>query len=85
MQSVSFHPGVVRTNFGAGRVTRFLYRHAPFLVSPETAGALLVRLATVPASDLVSGGYYVGHKRTRPAVSVDPAKLWERSAEAVAG
>jgi NAD(P)-dependent dehydrogenase (short-subunit alcohol dehydrogenase family) len=85
--SVSFHPGVVRTNFGDGRVTRLFYRFAPFLVKPETAGALLVWLATTPASELVDGGYYVGRKARRPAPHAsDPqaaARLWDASAAAV--
>ena len=65
--SVSFHPGVVRSNFGVGAVTRFFYRYAPFLVTPEKAGELLVWLATAPEAELVDGGYYVGRKLTRPA------------------
>lgn len=85
--SVSFHPGVVRTNFGAGKVTRLFYKYAPGLVRPEDAGALLVWLATAPAAELVDGGYYVGHKATTPAAHArDPqlaARLWDASAEAV--
>ncbi|MEU4426403.1 SDR family NAD(P)-dependent oxidoreductase [Actinoplanes sp. NPDC024001] len=84
--SVSFHPGVVRTNFGAGRLTRFFYRFAPFLVTPEKAGELLVWLATAPAAELVNGGYYVGREPARPAPHArDPqlaARLWEASAKA---
>ena len=86
--SVSFHPGVVRTNFGAGTPARLLYRVAgPFLVSPEKAGDLLVWLATAPETELVDGGYYVGHKVVRPAKdAADPAiaaALWDASAKAV--
>ncbi len=85
--SVSFHPGVVRTNFGNGRLVRLFYRYAPGLVPPEKAGALLVWLATTPASELVDGAYYVGHEATAPAPQAsDPAaaaKLWEASAAAV--
>jgi NAD(P)-dependent dehydrogenase (short-subunit alcohol dehydrogenase family) len=85
--SVSFHPGVVRTNFGSGRFTRLFYRYAPFLVTPEKAGALLVWLATTPIGQLTNGGYYVGHEARRPAPEAsDPAvaaKLWDASAEAV--
>ncbi|MET0423686.1 MAG: SDR family NAD(P)-dependent oxidoreductase [Actinoplanes sp.] len=85
--SVSFHPGVVRTNFGAGAVTRFFYRFAPFLVSPADAGALLVWLATTPSAELTNGGYYVGHELTRPAAhAADPAvaaRLWATSENAV--
>ena len=85
--SVSFHPGVVRSNFGTGQLTRLFYKWAPGLVTPEKAGALLVWLATAPAGELVDGGYYVGHKATEPAPQAnDPAaaaKLWEASAAAV--
>ena len=85
--SVSFHPGVVRTNFGAGRATRLFYKYAPFLVTPEKAGELLVWLATAPESELVDGGYYVGRKPTVPAPHARDAalaaRLWEASAEAV--
>ncbi|WP_430779846.1 SDR family NAD(P)-dependent oxidoreductase [Actinoplanes sp. G11-F43] len=86
--SVSFHPGVVRTNFGAGRVTRFFYRYAPFLVTPEEAGDLLVWLATAPADRLTNGAYYVGRdKPATPAAHARSAglaaRLWDTSAEAV--
>lgn len=87
--SVSFHPGVVRTNFGTGAATRLFYRVAPFLVTPEKAGALLVWLATTPADELVDGGYYVGRKAARTAAHAsDPAaaaRLWEASAAATFG
>jgi daunorubicin C-13 ketoreductase len=87
IESVAFHPGVVRTNFGTGKVTRFFYRYAPFLVTPEKAGALLVWLATTPIGELTNGGYYVGHKLTRPAKeAADPAlaaELWDASEAAV--
>jgi daunorubicin C-13 ketoreductase len=85
--SVSFHPGVVRTNFGYGRAMKLFYKYAPFLVSPEKAGALLVWLATVPEKELVNGGYYVGHKVKQPRPhAADPAlaaRLWDASAAAV--
>jgi NAD(P)-dependent dehydrogenase (short-subunit alcohol dehydrogenase family) len=82
--TVSFHPGLVATNFGAGRIVRLFYRMGtPFFVSAETAGALLVWLATAPESELVDGGYYVGHQVTPPrAAAQDPAlaaALWETS------
>jgi len=85
--SVSFHPGVVRTNFGYGRAMKLFYKYAPFLVSPEKAGALLARLITAPEKELVNGGYYVGHKVKQPRPhAADPAaaaRLWEASATAV--
>jgi daunorubicin C-13 ketoreductase len=86
--SVSFHPGVVRSNFGTGALTKFFYRYAPFLVTPETAGAQLVWLATAAESSLSDGGYYVGHKLTTPSgIAADPAaaaQLWETSEKATA-
>jgi NAD(P)-dependent dehydrogenase (short-subunit alcohol dehydrogenase family) len=85
--SVSFHPGVVRSNFGTGAATALFYRFAPFLTTPEKAGALLVWLATAPAADLVAGGFYMGRTPTAPApAAADPriaARLWETSATAV--
>ena len=84
--SVSFHPGVVRSNFGAGAVTRFFYKVAPFLTSAREAGELLVWLATAPAEDLRQGAYYVGRKVTTPDRRLaDPglaARLWEASGKA---
>jgi daunorubicin C-13 ketoreductase len=84
--SVSFHPGVVRTNFGDSALTRLFWRYNPFLVSADSAGALLVRLATAPADEMVPGGYYVGHRTVRPAGhATDPATaatLWETSTKA---
>ena len=85
--SVSFHPGVVRTNFGGPGIIRLFYRFAPGLVSAHQAGGLLVWLATAPSSELVAGGYYVGQKTKRPAGGAsDPqiaARLWDTSAKAV--
>ncbi|HET6481579.1 MAG TPA: short-chain dehydrogenase, partial [Actinoplanes sp.] len=82
--SVSFHPGVVRSNFGAGTGTRLFYKFAPFLVPPARAGALLAWLMTTDG--LTNGGYYVGHDLSKPMRHAsDPAaaaKLWEASAEA---
>lgn len=87
IESVAFHPGVVRTNFGTGTLTKLFYRYAPFLVTPEKAGALLVWLATTPIAELTNGGYYVGHKLTKPAKDVDDpvaaATLWDTSTRAV--
>ncbi|GIF11896.1 SDR family NAD(P)-dependent oxidoreductase [Actinoplanes teichomyceticus] len=81
--SVAFHPGVVRTNFGAGRLTRLFYRYAPGLTTPEAAGELLAWLCTAPAGELRNGAYYVGHTVTRPAAHArDPrlaADLWAAS------
>jgi len=82
--SVSFHPGVVRSNFGTGAVVRFFYKYTPFLTTPEKAGELLTWLATAEVTD---GAYYVGHRVTTPDNrAADPqlaARLWEASAKAV--
>ncbi|MET8146731.1 SDR family NAD(P)-dependent oxidoreductase [Actinoplanes sp. NPDC049668] len=82
--SVSFHPGIVRSNFGTGAVMRFFYRFAPFLTSSEKAGALLCWLTTAEVTD---GAYYVGHRVTAPdRRAADPelaARLWDASATAV--
>jgi daunorubicin C-13 ketoreductase len=85
--SVSFHPGVVRTNFGTGRAMRLFYKYAPGLVPPEKAGALLGWLATAPAEELVGGAYYVGHRTKEPrphaADAALASRLWDASAKAV--
>jgi NAD(P)-dependent dehydrogenase (short-subunit alcohol dehydrogenase family) len=85
--ALSFHPGVVRTNFGTGPLIKFFYKYAPGLVTPEAAGAQLVWLATTPAAELTDGAYYVKHDVARPSGSAaDPAvaaRLWEASARAV--
>ncbi|HEY0532263.1 MAG TPA: SDR family NAD(P)-dependent oxidoreductase [Actinoplanes sp.] len=85
--SVCFHPGVVRTNFGDRGPLRFFYRYAPFLVTPEKAGALLAWLLTAPAADLADGAYYVGHQVVPPhgrAGDADlAAELWRASEAAV--
>jgi daunorubicin C-13 ketoreductase len=82
--SVSFHPGVVRSNFGADGVIRFFYKYAPFLTTPEKAGDLLSWLTTAEVTD---GAYYVGHQVTAPDDrAADPklaARLWEASAKSV--
>jgi NAD(P)-dependent dehydrogenase (short-subunit alcohol dehydrogenase family) len=85
--SVSFHPGVVRSNFGEGPLVRLFYRYAPGLVPAERAGEQLVWLATTPADQLVNGAYYVGREPKEPAAHAgDPAaasRLWEASVSAV--
>jgi NAD(P)-dependent dehydrogenase (short-subunit alcohol dehydrogenase family) len=86
--SISFHPGVVRSNFGNGPLIRFFYKYAPFLVAPEKAGAQLVWLATTPEAKLTDGGYYVGHDLKKPSgIAADPAAaatLWATSEKATA-
>jgi NAD(P)-dependent dehydrogenase (short-subunit alcohol dehydrogenase family) len=87
IESVSFHPGVVRSNFGTGALTRFFYKYAPGLTTPAKAGELLIWLATTPIAELTNGGFYMGHKLTEPEkTAADPAvaaRLWETSAKAI--
>jgi len=86
--STSYHPGVVRSGFGAGTLARVFYKvAAPFLVSPEGGADTLVWLATAPAGEVTQGGYYIKRKLATPApAAADPeraAHLWEASAKAV--
>jgi NAD(P)-dependent dehydrogenase (short-subunit alcohol dehydrogenase family) len=86
--SVSYHPGVVRTRFGAENpVVAAYYRFAPWLRSPAKGADTLVWLATVDAAGVVNGGYYVDRRPRRPGGrAADPAlaaRLWEASERAV--
>src|SRR3954454_19987745 len=87
IKSVSFHPGVVRSNFGAGRAMKLFYKYAPGLVPPEKAGELLTWLATAPDEELADGGYYGGHQTKNPkphaADAALASDLWDASAAAV--
>ncbi len=82
--SFSFHPGVVKSNFGTP-AARLFYRIAPGLSTPEQGADTLVYLATAPAGELVNGAYYDNRKVAMPkAYLTDPAfqaKVWERSLE----
>jgi daunorubicin C-13 ketoreductase len=86
--STSYHPGVVRSRFGADSpVMATFYRLAPFLTTPEAGADTLVWLATAPAEEIVQGGYYVKRQLRRPGSSAaDPglaARLWEAGARAL--
>jgi NAD(P)-dependent dehydrogenase (short-subunit alcohol dehydrogenase family) len=82
--SFSYHPGVVRSNFGTP-LARFYYKIAPGLRSPEQGADTLVYLATAPAEELVNGGYYIERKREHPKAYLEEpgiaADLWARSLE----
>jgi NAD(P)-dependent dehydrogenase (short-subunit alcohol dehydrogenase family) len=84
--STSFHPGVVRTRFGAGdpRYERF-FQYMPGLRTPAKGAETLLFLATAP--DPTPGGYYVDRRLRRlsgrSADSGLAARLWEASAKAV--
>ncbi|MFF5174234.1 SDR family NAD(P)-dependent oxidoreductase [Micromonospora sp. NPDC000089] len=83
----SFHPGVVRTRFGAdSRLVAFGMRFLPFR-SPERGAETLVWLANQDPSRLVNGAYYYDRRLHRPfRKAADPAlaaRLWAASARAV--
>ncbi|WP_091283219.1 SDR family NAD(P)-dependent oxidoreductase [Micromonospora haikouensis] len=82
-----FHPGVVRTRFGAdSRLVALGMRIMPFR-SPEKGAETLVWLANQDPARLVDGGYYADRRPRRPLrKATDPqlaARLWEASAKAV--
>ncbi|MGC9667899.1 SDR family NAD(P)-dependent oxidoreductase [Planosporangium sp. 12N6] len=86
--STSYHPGVVRSRFGAGSTwLNLFYRAAPFLVTPEAGADTLVWLATAPAEEITPGGYYAKRRLRRAVAGADDprlaARLWEASAQAV--
>lgn len=82
--SFSYHPGVVRSNFGTP-AARLFYKIGPGLKSPEQGADTLVYLATAPAGELVNGAYYDLRKPVRPKAYLEQpeiaARLWERSLE----
>ncbi|WP_346536683.1 SDR family NAD(P)-dependent oxidoreductase [Micromonospora sp. DPT] len=87
VRSYCFHPGVVRTRFGAdSRLVALGMRLLPFR-SPERGAETLVWLANQDPSRLVDGAYYADRKLRRPLrKAADPklaARLWTASAEAV--
>ncbi|WP_431909153.1 SDR family NAD(P)-dependent oxidoreductase [Micromonospora carbonacea] len=82
-----FHPGVVRTRFGAdSRLVALGMRIMPFR-SPEKGAETLVWLANQDPARLVDGGYYADRRPRRPLrKATDPqlaARLWVASAKAV--
>jgi NAD(P)-dependent dehydrogenase (short-subunit alcohol dehydrogenase family) len=86
--STSYHPGLVRTNFGRdNRLYSYFLRYAPGLRTPAKGAETLVWLATANAAALRSGAYYVDERERRPAAkATDPAlaaALWEASRQAV--
>ncbi|MEV4489053.1 SDR family NAD(P)-dependent oxidoreductase [Micromonospora coxensis] len=85
--SYCFHPGVVRTRFGAdSRIVALGMRFMPFR-SPEKGAETLVWLAHQDPSRLVDGAYYADRRLRRPwPKAADPqlaARLWTASAKAV--
>jgi len=80
--SFSFHPGVVRSNFGTPAAQLF-YRIMPGLSSPEQGADTLLHLAVAPAQTLVNGAYYASRKVVSPKAALADeqlaADLWDAS------
>lgn len=81
------HPGSVRTGWARGEdsgLLRLAVKTAtPILVRPETGAARVLRVATDPALDGVTGRYFVRGKEARSAPwsrrEEDWARLWRES------
>jgi NAD(P)-dependent dehydrogenase (short-subunit alcohol dehydrogenase family) len=85
--STSYHPGVVRTRFGAGFGFNSLTKLAPWLKSPAQGADTMIWLASTPAPQIVPGAYYVKRKVRTPSPhatnAITAQRLWETSLEAV--
>ncbi len=86
--SASFHPGVVRTRFGAeSAVVRMFYRYAPLVRTPQHGARTLVWLAAAEPAALTPGGFYIDERLATPSRRAsDPdlaADLWRVSLAAV--
>lgn len=86
------HPGTVRTGFGmdgdaTGLLKLGLALGRPFFLSPAGGAKTTVHLASSPAVEGQSGGYYSRSRRSRPsrAAQDDEAarRLWEVSEQLV--
>lgn len=92
------HPGPVRTGFGSADDTTGFERFGmaiarPFLITARSGARPLVHLASSPAVEGATGGYYVGgyvpgvqqHRPSRHGRSAEAAtRLWELSERLVA-
>lgn len=87
------HPGVVRTRFGRdgdmgafGRV--MLALASPFMLSAQSGAKTSVHVASAPALEGHSGGYYARSREIQPnAAASDPGnatRLWQLSEELIA-
>jgi NAD(P)-dependent dehydrogenase (short-subunit alcohol dehydrogenase family) len=85
IRSASFHPGTVRTRFGAGTPIAPIMRFNPLFTTADKAADGLVWTAT--AADVQPGGYYVKRRLRQPSSHAnDPHlahRLWEASLAAV--
>ena len=84
----SFHPGLVRTDFGRGSIVQLASKVVrPLYRSPEQGAETLVWLATDAEGAAPTATYYVDGKPARPiSQAEDPElarRLWEISASLV--
>ena len=87
----TFHPGVVRTNFGRedskGWMRLMLPVIRPFLKSPDKGAATSVYLASSPEVEGVTGQYFAKQKARRSSTAsydtTAAARLWDVSATLV--
>jgi NAD(P)-dependent dehydrogenase (short-subunit alcohol dehydrogenase family) len=90
--SFALHPGVVRTEFGAG-VTGFkkilLWLAKPFMISPEKGAQTSIWLATEPGIEAKSSQYFIKCQLAKSSIlswSEDNRnKLWDISKKLVKG
>ena len=82
------HPGVVRTGFGhdeGGLMSLGIWAASPFFISAEKAARAVVRLATSPELEGITGRYFSKMKEARSSkesYDVDAAqRLWQVSEE----
>ena len=88
MAANSFHPGGVKTGFGAGAggpVGLLMKLTSLFGTSPEKAALSPLQLAIDPALETVSGAFFMLTKKTVPSARArDPElarRLWDVSAK----
>jgi NAD(P)-dependent dehydrogenase (short-subunit alcohol dehydrogenase family) len=87
--SLSFHPGVVKTDFGQeGTASRMVYTlGGPMMRTSEQGADTLVFLATAPREALVPGAYYVnrkvGHASRQSKRPELRAALWDATTSAL--
>jgi NAD(P)-dependent dehydrogenase (short-subunit alcohol dehydrogenase family) len=86
------HPGVVRSDFGAGGELGGMmglgwYMMQPFLLSPRQGAETSIHLATSPDVEGVTGEYFdrrrIARTSSRARDPVAAARLWQVSAERV--
>ena len=81
------HPGIIRTGFDVGAMSRFFTLFRPFFQSTEKGARTSIYLATSPEVDRVTGKYFANKKVKKSAKrSMErdaQKKLWELSMKQV--